>query len=59
MPFVIKVSVILSQVDDENKYRCDHPWDPKFELPIGNPITGRWVASFCEGLKTTSYRALI
>mmetsp|Transcript_5477 Transcript_5477/g.12120 ORF Transcript_5477/g.12120 Transcript_5477/m.12120 type:complete len:525 (+) Transcript_5477:133-1707(+) len=24
-----------------NEYGCAHAWDPKFELPIGNPTTGR------------------
>ncbi len=25
-------------------YRCEHEWEPKFELPFGDPHTGRaWV----------------
>ena len=37
----------LPQVDyggDSRGYRCAHKWEPKFELPIGDPITGReWI----------------
>lgn len=28
----------------DNKYDCAHEWSPKFELPVGDPITGRaWI----------------
>lgn len=26
---------------EHDKYECAHPWEPKFEIPIGDPITGR------------------
>lgn len=29
------------QAKTKYDYTCGHPWEPKFELPWGNPITGR------------------
>jgi len=31
-------------LDGQGRFRCGHPWEPKFELPIGDPVTGRdWI----------------